>query len=107
MSNDADRCQCEFGSEAARIRCFVNHYATLQRQRGSVLTDGRIAELLASRSVRELRVDVIDCDSATEEIAQSLIVDSFLVEFCKRHPAFARESCLTNFKGKIDFFRTI
>lgn len=100
-------CACESGTEIDRVHCFVNHYSSLQRQRGTPLLETRVNELRNTNSIRELRVDVIDCRDVTEEIAQSLIIDSFLTEYCKTHPSFARESSPTNFKGKIEFFRAI
>lgn len=109
-------CECERNiaelrgdsTEIDRVRCFVKHYAALQRRRGCPLDVGQLRELEETKSLNALRIAEFTCRDTSEELALSLILFSFLESYCKRHPRFALDVPFGSaFKGKINFFQSI
>lgn len=106
MSLSQETCRCQFDSEIAQVACFVTRYERFLGKRGISLSSSQRQTLLASR-LRDLNLGEVSCRTVSEELAVSLILQSFISVYSKRHPNFAREIPLCNFSSKIDFFKVI
>lgn len=102
-------CQCERSSnnERERVRCYVDHYLEFQRRRYQPVLATTEARLRAISRLRDLRLDEITCNTVSQELALSLILQSFNEEYAKRHPNFVRDTPASVFKSKVDFFNQI
>ena len=100
-------CPCENISEAAKVKCFVDHYEQFQSHRGDPLSFSQLKHLRSLNRLSELNLGEIVCNNISEEIANSLILQSFLENYSARHVSFVREVPPSNFKTKIEFFNAI
>lgn len=100
-------CQCERSNERERLRCYVDHYLEFQRRRCLPVLANTEARLRAISRLRDLRLDEITCNTVSQELAVSLVLQSFNEEYAKRHPNFVRDTPPSAFKSKIDFFNQI
>jgi hypothetical protein len=105
-SNDG-YCSCEDISESAKVKCFVDHYERFWIHRGNPLTFSQLKHLRSVDRLSELDLGEVVCADISEEIANTLILQSFLEDYSSRHVSFAREIRASNFKTKIEFFNAI
>lgn len=104
----AKTCPCEATghSERARIDCFARAYrAFLQaRGRGHKFDADAFGRY---RYMHEIRCDVIESDSVTEQLAETLIAQRFVRNYTETHPRFLQDVAPLDFKTKIDFFNSL
>lgn len=100
-------CSCQSLDEIEQVRCFVRHYESFRARRGDPVSSQRLAQLRKLNRIQELDLEVINCPDTTDEIATSLILQTFIDQYCETHPTFARKVPPSNFAPKIDFFKTL
>lgn len=100
-------CECESKDETEQIRCFIVKYVQFLTLRDEPVTQKQLGELYKAKRLSEINLGQFVYSSTNDELAASLILQSFLDDYYETHPSFARQAPPTNFAPKIDFFKNI
>ena len=100
-------CECERGTEHEQVACFVAAYEHFQTLRGGQHDKQQRDKLRGLKRFCDIQLGQLTCDNTSDEVATSLILQSFLDTHCSTHPTFARCAPPSNFAAKIDFFKNI
>lgn len=107
MNRHATICECEKSYEIEQVACFVGRYERFQARRGIPLAKKQRDALRGIKQLSQLTLGELVYTSTSDELASSLILQSFLDAHCESHPNFARRVPPSNFAPKIEFFKNV
>lgn len=102
-------CACEFKSSKEQVACYLNYYRRFLIRRGRLTANERsslyLEQLKAKYNcVADIIHEDIVCRNVTHLMTESIILRTFLRDYCKEHPRTTSQINPSNFTSKIDLF---
>lgn len=106
-SSPVSVCKCENDNQAARIKCLVDSFVFLERQRDKAPSNAAIKKMLDVQRLSDVRLANDAVGSVTSELAEAQILQTFFNDYIKKHPKFSTDGpSLDDIQSKTEFFQT-
>jgi len=103
-------CKCELsGYQGPRVACFRTAYLTFERIRncGGIIDESLQLKVNSWIRISDIHIEPIKSENDLINLYEEFIHHTFIKDYSRNHPKFARECVLSNFNTRIDVLKQL